>query len=390
MEVSVVSEKTYFEIHDNALNVFKNNMKKFIDTYSDKTVECIMFGTSIIAELIVEQLRNTSLDIAFIIDNDKKRQGKEVYGKKVYSPEFLKQNYKENYVILIASSFQDEMTEQLKEYGYKENKNIIKIVDLPKLMNDYSYVDRSGYKLLNRDEIKQVQVGILKKLDEVHKKYGIRYYLHAGSALGAVRHKGYIPWDDDVDVFVPIDDYLRLIDILEKDNKYKIISQFNTNYYFGWGFGYMVDTDTICDVNKFPIQISTGQSVDLFPLYGMPEKEDDIKKYINKVKKLESKCLVAIEKNERIKSINELNKYLLSYNYQKSKVVGNILMPDFINDIFTKDIFGKGVYKEFEGIELLIPEKFHEYLTQMYGDYMQLPPINKRVGGHFYKTYRIN
>lgn len=390
MEVSVVSEKTYFEIHDNALNVFKNNMKKFIDTYSDKTVECIMFGTSIIAELIVEQLRNTSLDIAFIIDNDKKRQGKEVYGKKVYSPEFLKQNYKENYVILIASSFQDEMTEQLKEYGYKENKNIIKIVDLPKLMNDYSYVDRSGYKLLNRDEIKQVQVGILKKLDEVHKKYGIRYYLNAGSALGAVRHKGYIPWDDDVDVFVPIDDYLRLIDILEKDNKYKIISQFNTNYYFGWGFGYMVDTDTICDVNKFPIQISTGQSVDLFPLYGMPEKEDDIKKYINKVKKLESKCLVAIEKNERIKSINELNKYLLSYNYQKSKVVGNILMPDFIKDIFTKDIFGKGVYKEFEGIELLIPEKFHEYLTQMYGDYMQLPPINKRVGGHFYKTYRIN
>lgn len=390
MEVSIVSEKTYFEIHDNALNVFKNNMKKFIDTYSDKTVECIMFGTSIIAELIVEQLRNTSLDIAFIIDNDKKRQGKEVYGKKVYSPEFLKQNYKENYVILIASSFQDEMTEQLKEYGYKENKNIIKIVDLPKLMNDYSYVDRSGYKLLNRDEIKQVQVGILKKLDEVHKKYGIRYYLQAGSALGAVRHKGYIPWDDDVDVFVPIDDYLRLIDILEKDNKYKIISQFNTNYYFGWGFGYMVDTDTICDVNKFPIQISTGQSVDLFPLYGMPEKEDDIKKYINKVKKLESKCLVAIEKNERIKSINELNKYLLSYNYQKSKVVGNILMPDFIKDIFTKDIFGKGVYKEFEGIELLIPEKFHEYLTQMYGDYMQLPPINKRVGGHFYKTYRIN
>lgn len=390
MEVSVVSEKTYFEIHDNALNVFKNNMKKFIDTYSDKTVECIMFGTSIIAELIVEQLRNTSLDIAFIIDNDKKRQGKEVYGKKVYSPEFLKQNYKENYVILIASSFQDEMTEQLKEYGYKENKNIIKIVDLPKLMNDYSYVDRSGYKLLNRDEIKQVQVGILKKLDEVHKKYGIRYYLNAGSALGAVRHKGYIPWDDDVDVFVPIDDYLRLIDILEKDNKYKIISPFNTNYYFGWGFGYMVDTDTICDVNKFPIQISTGQSVDLFPLYGMPEKEDDIKKYINKVKKLESKCLVAIEKNERIKSINELNKYLLSYNYQKSKVVGNILTPSFIKDIFTKDIFGKGVYKEFEGIELLIPEKFHEYLTQMYGDYMQLPPINKRVGGHFYKTYRIN
>lgn len=385
-----MSEKTYFEIHDNALNVFKNNMKKFIDTYSDKTVECIMFGTSIIAELIVEQLRNTSLDIAFIIDNDKKRQGKEVYGKKVYSPEFLKQNYKENYVILIASSFQDEMTEQLKEYGYKENKNIIKIVDFPKLMNDYSYVDRSGYKLLNREEIKQVQVGILKKLDEVHKQYGIRYYLHSGSALGAIRHKGYIPWDDDVDVFVPIDDYLRLIDILEKDNKYKIISQFNTNYYFGWGFGYMIDTDTICDVNKFPIQISTGQSIDLFPLYGMPDNEQDIKKYVDDVKKLESKCLIALNDNDRIEAIQKFNKYLLNYDYDESKIVGNVLMPAFLTDIFDKDIFGNGVYVEFEKNMFLIPEKYDEYLKHMYGDYMKFPPKEKRNGEHFYNTYRIN
>lgn len=384
-----MSEKTYFQIHDNALNVFKNNMKKFIDAYSDKTVECIMFGTSIIAELIVEQLRNTSLDISFIIDNDKKRQGKVVYGKKVYSPEFLKQNYKGNYVILIASSFQDEMIEQLKEYGYKENKNIIKIVDLPKLMNDYSYVDRSGYKLLNREEIKQVQVGILKKLDEVHKQYGIRYYLHSGSALGAIRHKGYIPWDDDVDVFVPIDDYLRLIKILEKDVKYKIISQFNTDYYFGWGFGYMIDTDTICDINKFPIQISTGQSVDLFPLYGMPENEKDIKKYVEDVKKLESKCLISLNDNDRIEAIQIFNKYLLNYDYDESKIVGNVLMPAFLADIFDKNIFGNGIYAEFEKNMFLIPEKYDEYLKHMYGDYMKLPPEEKRHGEHFYNTYRI-
>lgn len=377
----------YFQIHKNALNIFIKNIDTLISKYKGTKKECIMFGTSIIAEMVVDQLKDTELKISFIIDNAKSRQGMEVYGKKVYAPERLKVEYNDNYLILIASSFQNEMVAQLESYGYMYGKHIIKIIDLPELMNDYSYVDRTGLHRLSQDEVKKTQLGILKRIDTYAKKYGIRYYLQSGTALGAVRHKGYIPWDDDVDVFVPIDDYLKLIDILKDDVQYKIISQFNTDYYFGCGVGYMIDSYTICDVNKFPIQISTGQSIDLFPLYGMPENREKQKYYINKVKDLENRCLVAIEDDKRKKAVNELNQFLLSYRYDECKVVGNVLMPFFVKDIFEKKIFGKGVEQEFEGLYLKIPEKFEEYLTQIYGDYMKLPPLEKRKGEHFYHTY---
>ena len=377
----------YFQIHKYALNIFLKNIDTLISKYKGTKKECIMFGTSIIAEMVVDQLKDTELKISFIIDNAKSRQGMEVYGKKVYAPERLKAEYNDNYLILIASSFQDEMIKQLESDGYMYGKHIVKIIDLPDLMNDYSYVDRTGLHRLSQDEVKKVQLNILKKLKECSIEYGIRYYLHAGTALGAVRHRGYIPWDDDVDVFVPIDDYLKLIHILENDKRYKIISQFNTDYYYGWGFGYMIDCNTICDVNKFPIQISLGQSIDLFPLYGIPEDEREKDIYINTVKNLESKCLISIKDEDRINAINKLNKFLLNYNYNECKLVGNVLMPAFVNDIYEKDILGNGLEMQFENLLLNIPEKYDLFLKQLYGDYMQLPPVEKRKGEHFYHTY---
>lgn len=380
----------YFTIHKYALNIFNRNIKDLIERFNNSGRTCIMFGTSIIAEMIVNKLGDTPLDVDFIIDNAVSRQGMVVYGKKVYSPEFIKENFDDKYLILIASSYQEEMIVQLNDYGYVENKHIVKVIDLPELMEDYSYVDRTGLYKLSRDEIKDVQLGILSKIKECSKCYGIRYYLSSGTALGAVRHGGYIPWDDDVDVFLPIDDYLKLISILEKDDNYKIISQFNTDYYFGWGFGYMVDCNTICDINKFPIQLTTGQSIDLFPLYGIPDDALEKEIYIQKVKELENKCLVAIEDRERITAIKELNGFLLKYNYNDCKLVGNVLMPFFVKDVFPKNIFEEGVEKQFENLQLQVPKEYDFYLKQIYGDYMKLPPEEKRKGEHFYHTYYAN
>lgn len=382
-----MKKKQIYEIHKYAYDVFFKNLHFFKEKYKSADIKCIMFGTSIIAEMIINELENTAMSIEFIIDNAQDRQGMYVYGKKVYSPEFIKENFDESYMILIASSFQKEMIAQLETYGYSFEKNIIKIIDLPKLMTDYSYVNRDNMRKLNREEVKQIQLGILSKIKEYSNKNNLRYYLQSGTALGAVRHKGYIPWDDDVDVFLPIDDYLKLIKILEKDDQYKIVSQFNTDYYFGWGFGYMVDTNTICDINKFPIQITTGQSIDLFPLYGIPSEEKEKQFYINRAKELENKCLVAIEDNERINAIKELNEFLLYYKYDDCNLVGNVLMPFFVKDIFDKDIFGDGVEMPFENLSLKVPTNYDAYLKQLYGDYMKLPPEDKRVGEHFYNTY---
>ena len=83
----------YFQIHKYALNIFLKNIDTLISKYKGTKKECIMFGTSIIAEMVVDQLKDTELKISFIIDNAKSRQGMEVYGKKVYAPERLKAEY---------------------------------------------------------------------------------------------------------------------------------------------------------------------------------------------------------------------------------------------------------------------------------------------------------
>lgn len=384
-----MDEKHYFEIHKYALKIFKNNMHDIIEKYKNSNRKFIMFGTSIISEMIVNELKETPLDISFIIDNSESRQGMIVYGKEVYSPKEVKDNFNKQYIILIASSFQEEMITQLETFGYKFEENIIKVIDLPKLMTDYSYLDRSKYIKLNREEVRNIQLGILDKIDQVSKKENLNYYLSSGTLLGAVRHGGYIPWDDDVDVFLPVNDYLKLIKVLEKDERYKIISQFNTDYYFGWGAGYMVDTTTICDMNKFPIQLTTGQSIDLFPLYGIPHQKEEKDFYLKKIKELENQCLVALEDNDRIESIKELNNFLMKYTYEECELVGNPLMPYFVRDIFEKEFFGEGVEVQFEHLQLKAPAKYDAYLKQMYGDYMKLPPEDKRVGEHFYNTYYI-
>ncbi len=77
----------------------------------------------------------------------------------------------------------------------------------------------------------------------------------------------------------------------------------------------------------------------------------------------------------------------MKYKYDESKLIGNVLMPFFVKDIFKKEMFGDGVEKQFENLQLMVPTEYDAYLKQMYGDYMQLPPEEKRVGEHFYHTY---
>lgn len=159
-----MNKANYFEVHTYAFDIFLNNLNNFCSKYEGTNRKCVMFGTSIIAELIVNNLENTNIPVSFIIDNSKIRQGMEVYGKKVYSPKIMNENYDSSYLILIASSFQDEMIRQLVGYGYQLDKNIIKIIDLSELMSDYSYAKRDNLHKLTQSEVRNVQLGILEKI----------------------------------------------------------------------------------------------------------------------------------------------------------------------------------------------------------------------------------
>ena len=278
------------------------------------------------------------------------------------------------------------MLSQLESMGYKKDVQSFLAIDLPKVMNDYSFVDRTDFVPMTQEEVKQSQLGILKKLDEVCAKHDIRYYICGGTLLGSVRHNGYIPWDDDVDVVMPFKDIIKLADVLRNDKDYSFISFADDIEYYDI-CSLMVDNNTICDFNGF-IQLTSGVSIDVFPFIGVPDDEEERRVYIEHMRYLDSqKWNRLYDIKECRKALNEQVEYMLSFDYDSHKTIGNVLGRYFMRDIFTREYFDETVRLPFENLELVAPKNWDGYLSGLYGDYMKLPPKEKQVAVHYYKAY---
>lgn len=118
-------------------------------------------------------------------------------------------------------------------------------------------------------ELKEIQLGILREIDKLCKAYHLKYFMSDGTLLGAVRHKGYIPWDDDLDIWMPRKDYEKLEQIMNQEGScYKVVNHKNTKGYI-YAFGKAVDTRTILKEN-IEVNCPMGIYVDIFPYDGLP------------------------------------------------------------------------------------------------------------------------
>ncbi|MDY2981711.1 MAG: LicD family protein [Fusobacterium sp.] len=241
-----------------------------------------------------------------------------------------------------------------------------------------------------------VALEILKEFDKICRRNGIEYWLTDGTLLGAVRHKGFIPWDDDIDVCVKNDDMEKLKECLEKELPYHL------NIY-----RFEKDVDIFYKIfdkySKISYQNEDGLGIwiDIFPM-SYVKKDEKINKIIkNSPKKRnipkEKKWLNFREKftwsilnlfniksrEENIEKYYEIisQKEQDSYLYMKGKMWWHMYKKDLIFPL--KEI-------EFEGYKFLCPNNFHQYLTSYYGDYMKLPPLEKRIPLHSEKVNIFN
>lgn len=256
-------------------------------------------------------------------------------------------------------------------------------------------------------ELQKVEFDILKEFVSVCQQLNLKYYLVCGSALGAVKYNGFIPWDDDMDIALPREDYEIFCSKAQKMLPgYLFLQNYKTDLEFPMIYTKIRDSrTTYIEKSVSNRHMHHGVYIDVFPLDGYPE---DIKaqRKIEKEKRRYSflsmccfnmeysnkiKLLVAIEKlfgfhKKSFKFVDRLNKHISAFPLKKSEYCCNHGNWQGKLEYAAKWHYGEGVEAEFEGLRVRIPEKYDDYLTQKYGDWRADLPKEQQVGHHYYQT----
>lgn len=263
------------------------------------------------------------------------------------------------------------------------------------------------------EDLKMVEVGILKAFDAYCKKHELTYWLGYGTLLGAVRHKGFIPWDDDIDLLMPYGDYRKMIDLANSGqvmgDHYRIATpEIEGSPSFHCPFGKIYDTRTCVRQDEVldNLAASEGVWVDIFPLVGLPENASEARNLQEHFYRLYAKSRLASchfrKGNSFLGTVGRVVSlfparlkgcrfYLDAIDSASRKAPSfhkaeSVIAPVEPSRVFNRDNFKDTVYLEFEGGTFPVPAGWDALLTEGYGDYMQLPPQEKRVSNHSFKA----
>ena len=251
----------------------------------------------------------------------------------------------------------------------------------------------------------------LKELDtlvyfkEFCDKNNLLFYLCGGCCIGSLRTGGFIPWDDDIDILMPRDDYEKLYKLWDNDKqeRFKLLRT-DEKIFTGNIFTTIVDTETTCvKANQAHLDIPFGIMMDIFPIDGCPKGK--FKRTTQKlnamiyslflaqivpenhggIMALGSKFLLSIVKSPKARekkwrnAERRMSKYKISDCEYITELCEGVhsMQPEY-----PKEWFASAVYREFEGLQMPIPVGYDPYLKKAFGDYMKLPPEDKQKPHH--------
>ena len=263
------------------------------------------------------------------------------------------------------------------------------------------------YKEYDDETLKKLQnleLMVLKDFIKICDENDIKYYIYGGSLLGAIRHKGFIPWDDDVDVIMFNEDYekFKKIFLANHDEKYEFLNyEASEDYFFSFS-KIMLKGTKFEEWWSDQVDFTVGINIDIFILYDVPDNNlkrfihTKICRFLERVLTLSSIKLenypffVQTISNTTHSILNLLNitphkifkhHFKLLNKYDNTKRVCDICALNH-PQIYLKNDYGDGIKVEFEDIQVNIPINYSKILEQIYGDYMELPPKEKRYN-HF-------
>lgn len=266
-------------------------------------------------------------------------------------------------------------------------------------------------KELSLQEIKQIELEILKEFHSFCVENNIRYFISHGTLLGAIRYKGFIPWDDDLDVLVPREDYDRLLTLFRDSDQYRLCA-FEKNRDYLYPYAKLCDMSTRKVEGGYNNGMELGLDIDVFPL---DHWDDDLEKA-----KLESKrqnrnmfhlYLTKLRKPDSLHPAKRFVKGIVmalcklrGSAYYVEKIIQGADKPEQKGsrymggkawnvygerDILPAEVFAEAIELEFEGEKFFAPVGYDAFLTSLYGDYLPEPPVEKRKTHHSFKAYRL-
>ncbi len=257
---------------------------------------------------------------------------------------------------------------------------------------------------ISPEELKKIQLGILDEVDVFCRKNNIKYFLMYGTLLGAVRHKGYIPWDDDIDIGMLREDYDRFVSTFESRNGDMAVMCYEKNPKCIYPFAKVFSNKTVFyDTN---VKNALGVNIDVFPLDYLPRDKKKRSKLIQRAKLYRNimtfKYIKVSKRRNFIKNAavvcgkalkvvpnrvlaSGINKLQRSVSNNTGLVGWMLNSPRVI--VFDASLFEDITEIEFEGRFYLAPMCFDEVLSKEYGNYMELPPESERISHHAFVAY---
>ena len=256
--------------------------------------------------------------------------------------------------------------------------------------------------------LKETLLNMLKWFHLFCEENGLRYFAVGGTLLGAVRHKGLIPWDDDIDLGMPRADYEKLEQLIgnKKTGRYYFETPNSLRKGYYYTYGKLFDTTTTL-VENLRDRLPMGINIDIFPFDGVGETKEEAVEYLSSVKKQQNLLATRVSgirkgrafyKNAAVvvarlvpsfiindkKLLKKIDNICKSKSFEESKFVANMNGNWGLKEITTREIVGTPKLYDFEDTKIYGIEDYDAYLRGVYGDWTKLPPEEKRVSAHDY------
>lgn len=278
------------------------------------------------------------------------------------------------------------------------------------LCNDEKNMDNKKNEITSLDELKSLEVEILDYIVEICNKLNLKYWLAYGTLIGAIRHKGFIPWDDDIDICMLREDYEKLQDYLiqNPDKKFELMSYKNNKNYV-YPFMKVINNETYLLESDILTDSKMGIYVDIFPIDGHNDDESIRNKMTKLIKKrqlscytfygiynensiistiIRNLCVIVFSLTNTRKYVEKIDKLAMSRKVENSEFADYVICKDMKKPVMKKEWFDKTMNHEFCGKMYKVPVEYDKILRTDYGDYMQLPPLDKQVTHHSFKVWK--